>query len=157
MPRKRKPAFDPATQTALVLGAPFAEPTDGMLRDIERKFASAIALILTQEERPRIEVAAAMSALVDGTVSRTMLDAYASEARTSHNISAGRFLVLIAATRRYDVLDQLLNIIGVKAVVGPEVLKLELGLLEADLISKRRRGANLRRAIAGAEIEGGVQ
>ena len=157
MSRKRKPSFDPAAQTSLVLGAPFAEATDGMLAGIERRMASAVALILTEDERPRIEVAAAVSALLGVPVSKAMLDGYAAERRTSHNISAGRFLALIAATRRYDVLDKLLGIIGVKAVVGPEVLKLELGLIEADLVVKKRRGSNLRRIIAGVEAEGGVQ
>ncbi len=143
-------------QIVLALGAQFPEATDGMLADIEREIALAVARILTEDDRPRIELAAAVSAVQGVLISKAMLDAYAAPARTSHNISMGRFVALVAATRRYDVLNELLARIGAKIVVGEELIHLELGILEAQLASKRRRSRNLRNLLTSVET-GGAQ
>jgi len=126
---KRKPALHPE-QIGFEFGVPETARRDGMLRMIERKTASAVATILKRDPRTRYEVAAGMSELLDEDVSKLMLDAYASEARETHNISFGRFLALVADTQSYDVLNALLRDIGAKVVVGEEALTLELGHLE---------------------------
>jgi len=149
---KKRPSS--SAQIMLALGSQFPEATDGMLKDSDRDVAQAVARILKEDDRPRIEMAASMTAILGADVSKAMLDAYASEARTTHNISLGRFLALVAVTRRYDVLGDLLGKIGAKIVVGEELIHLELGLLEAELAHKRRRGSNLRRLLASVETGG---
>jgi hypothetical protein len=151
--RKKQPPTNPG-QALLALGAQFPEATDGMLKDGDRDVAQAVARILKEDDRPRIEMAASVSAILGADVSKAMLDAYASEARNTHNISLGRFLALVAVTRRYDVLDELLHKIGAKIVVGEELIHLELGLLEAERVHQRRRGSNLRRLLASVETGG---
>ena len=72
-----------------------------------------------------------MSALLDETVSKTMLDAYASEARDLHNISAARLLAVIAFTERFDLLNLLCRRIGCAVLVGDEINTARLGHLKA--------------------------
>jgi hypothetical protein len=88
------------------------------LAGIDRMIAANVSRALRDDDRPREEVARAMSELLGEEVTRFMLDAYASEARDNHNISAGRFLALIAATKRHDILDRLLRRIGAAVLVG---------------------------------------
>jgi hypothetical protein len=68
-----------------------------------------------------------MSDLLDEEVTRFMLDAYASEAREGHNISASRFLALIAVTNRHDILDHILRRIGAAVLVGAEIATARVG------------------------------
>lgn len=127
---KRNPAFD-ATQLDLGFGVPEAATSDGSLTEMARMTASAVSVILRGDLRTRFEIAGAMSALLDDEVTKLMLDAYASEAREGHRISFDRFLALVAATGRYDVLGQLLRQIGAQLLVGEEVYLAEIGHLEA--------------------------
>jgi hypothetical protein len=109
--RKRRPALDPSQ-----LGFTFDEPEPATgaadLAGIDRLIAAGVARALRDESRSRYEVAFAMSELLDEEVSKLMLDAYASEARDNHNISAGRWLAFVAVTQRYDILDHVLRRIG---------------------------------------------
>lgn len=141
---KRTPAFD-STQMAFSFDAPPRPVSEGALSGIERQVASAVAQILKDDTRTRYEVAGGLSALLDDDVSKLMLDAYASEAREGHNISAGRFIALIAESGRYDILGALLAKIGARVVVGEEVLTVELGHLEAERQRIAERITHLRR------------
>src|SRR5262245_43104679 len=80
---------------------PATEAAD--LAGIDRMIAASVARALRDDSRTRDDIARAMSELLGEEVTRFMLDAYASEARDNHNISAGRFLALIAATTRHDI------------------------------------------------------
>lgn len=66
-------------------------------------FAKAIAQSLQGRDRDR--VARDMSGYLDETVSKHMLDAYASQAKSEHVISIVRFLALIHATRDRRLLE----------------------------------------------------
>lgn len=142
---KRSPAFDPG-QTAFDFEPRSTSLSDGMLNGIDRQIASAVARVLKDDERDRYDVAAAMSRILDADVSKSMLDKYASESSEEHNISAGRFLVLIAATRRYDVLRALLHRIGCELVEGEEVLTVELGHVSAQIERLQERQRLLKKA-----------
>ncbi|MBI1407331.1 MAG: hypothetical protein GC145_14550 [Caulobacter sp.] len=144
---KRKPSFDPA-QLALHLGVPERASSDGALAMLPRQTASAVANVLKGEPRNRFEVAGAMSALMDEDVSKLMLDAYASEARDAHRISFDRFLALVAATGRFDVLRQLVRLIGCDLLVGEEAFLARIGDLEA---RKRSIDSELRALKSVAE------
>jgi hypothetical protein len=81
----------------------------------------------------------AMSELLDEDVSRWMLDAYASEARDNHNISADRFLALIAVTNRFDILDATVRRIGAALLVGDEITTAELGNIDRQIAALKTR------------------
>jgi hypothetical protein len=113
------------------VNAPRVPTQESDLAGLERAIAGAIGRVLKDDSRSRGEIAGAMSSLLDEDISRFMLDAYASEAREGHNVSASRFLALIAVTRRFDVLDGVLERIGARLLVGEEVHAARLGHLEA--------------------------
>lgn len=121
--------FDPPT--------PASGPAD--LAGLDRTVAAAVARILKDDVRSREEVAGAMSALLDETVSKAMLDAYASESREGHNISAARLLALVAATDRFDLLDRIVRRAGVSLLVGPEIILADM----ADLRLRMREMGKL--------------
>ena len=104
---------------------------DADLAGLDRQVAGYVGIALKEDARPREVVAGAMSALLAEPVTKMMLDAYASEARGDHNISAARLLALIAVTERHDLLDALLRRIGAAALVGEELHAARLGHLEA--------------------------
>ncbi|NBB51470.1 hypothetical protein GVN24_24605 [Rhizobium sp. CRIBSB] len=153
---KRKPAFDPA-QMAFGFEPRPTLASDGMMAGIDRQIASAVARVLKDDDRDRFDLAAAMSRIMDADVSKWMLDAYAAEGREEHNISAGRFLVLIAATGRYDVLEAFLRRIGCALVVGEEVLTVELGHVSAQIERLQARQRELKRAAPAIQRDGAIQ
>lgn len=126
---KRKPALNTA-QMAFTFDAPRPDVSEGALSGMDRLVASGVAAILKEDPRSRFEVAGQVSALMDADISKLMLDAYASESRDGHNISLARFLGLVVATQRFDVLDALLRQVGCAVVVGEEILLAEIGHLE---------------------------
>jgi hypothetical protein len=103
------------------------------LAGIDRLIAASVGRALRDDNRQRDEVARAMSELLGEEVTRFMLDAYASEARDNHNISAGRFLALIAATTRHDILDHVLRRIGAAVLVGEEIATARAGHLRCQI------------------------
>lgn len=129
---KRRPALDPSQ-----LGFTFDEPAPATnaadLAGIDRLIAASVARGLRDDSRSRGEIALAMTELLDEEVSRCMLDAYASEARDNHNISAGRFLALVAVTSRYDILDHVLRRIGAAVLVGEEIVTARAGHLRCTI------------------------
>lgn len=153
---KRPPAFDEA-QAAFDFTPRAPRSSDGMLTGIDRQIASAVARALKDDDRDRYDVAAAMSRILDGDVSKSMLDKYASESSEEHNISAGRFLVLIAATRRYDILRALLHRIGCDLVEGEEVLTVELGHVSAQIERLQERQRLLKKAAPAIKRGGAGQ
>lgn len=130
---KRTPAL-PADQMAFSFDTPRPAVEEGALADLETKVASAVATILKRDPRSRHEVAGQVSMLLDDTVTKLMLDAYAAPARDGHNISVARFLALIVATQQHDALRGVLREIGCSVMVGEEILLAEIG----HLTSKRK-------------------
>jgi hypothetical protein len=133
-----------ATQLAFTFEAPARPTGEAALAALERQVCAAVGKILKEDPRSRFEIAAALSTLADEEVSKAMLDAYASEAREGHNISVARFLGLIAATERYDVLDSLLTKIGARCLVGAEVLTAELGSIDREMAALADRKKHLQ-------------
>ncbi len=120
---------------AIQLGFTFDPPAlprgEAGLAGLERIVSGKVSRALKDDPRSRHEIAGAMSALLDETVSKAMLDAYASEARDLHNISAARFLAMIATTERFDLLDRLCRRIGAAVLQGEEIHTARLGHLKA--------------------------
>ena len=111
------------------------------LAGLERQICGAVGVILNSDQRPREIIAALMSVLTGEEISRSMLDAYSSQAREDHKVPMSRFLALVQVTNRHDVLDQLLRPIGAAVLVGEEVHTARLGQVEAQIaqLSEERR------------------
>ena len=129
---KRRSSLD-TTQLGFTFEPPAPARHDADLAGLDRMIAAAVARALKEDTRSRDEVAGAVSALLSEDVTRWMLDAYASEARDTHNISAGRFLALIAATSRHDLLDTILRRIGAAVLVGEEITTARVGHLRSQI------------------------
>lgn len=108
------------------------------LAGLERQISGAVGMILASDPRSRGVIAAEMSELLGDEVTRFMLDAYASPARSDHKVCMSRFLALVAVTARHDVLDMLLRPIGAAVLIDEEVLTARLGQLEL-IVAKAQR------------------
>lgn len=154
---KRRPALDPS-QLGFTFEPPAPARSAADLAGLDRLIAAGVARSLREDDRSREEIAGAMSSLLGEEVTKFMLDAYASEAREQHNISAGRFLAFIAVTNRYDILDHVLRRIGAAALVGEEIvtarvgdLRARIAELSAELKSAERTAIPIRRARSRAD------
>lgn len=129
---KRRPSLD-AAQLGFSFDVPVVPVGPASLAGLDRKVAAAVGIALKDDARSREEIAAAMSSMLGEEVTRWMLDGYASEARETVNISLHRFLALIAACKRPDLLDRLLREIGAAAIVGEEMMLARLGDIETNI------------------------
>ena len=100
------------------------------LAGLERRINTTVGVMLNSDPRQREVIAAEMSVLLDETVSRAMLDAYSSPARTEHRVPMSRLMALSVVTRRQDLLDPLMREIGAAVLVGEEVKTARLGQLQ---------------------------
>lgn len=73
------------------------------------RLAKAVARTLEECGQSRDEIAAAISEILGERVSRSTLDAYASQAKESHQIPASRLAALVAVTGDPRPLNVLLN------------------------------------------------
>lgn len=145
MAGKRRPSVPPG-QFAFTFDVPTPARGGAALAGLDREIAASVSTMLKEDSRSRFVVAGAVSELLDEDVSKAMLDAYASEAKETHAISAARLLALTAVTDRYDLLDRLTRRIGAALLVGEEILTAELGQIDRQIDQLKQR----RRAIAGA-------
>jgi hypothetical protein len=144
---KRRPALDPS-QLGFTFEPPPAARLPADLAGLDRVIASAVGQALKDDVRSRHAIAAAMSELLDESVTAMMLDAYASEARDNHNVSMHRFLALIAVTERFDLLDHVTRRIGAALLVGEEIHAARLGHLRAQ---RKRIDAEIKAAEGAAQ------
>lgn len=133
------------------LGFDFAVPAPRKevagLAGLERRINAMVGTVLASDPRPREVIAAEMSVLLDEPVSRAMLDAYSSPARSDHKVPASRLLALLAVTDRQDLLDPILREIGAALLLGEEVNTARLGHLQQ---LKQRIEAEIRALRCGA-------
>jgi hypothetical protein len=119
------------------LGFTFVPPTPASgiaaLAGLEQRICRTAATILNSDARSRAVLAAEMSELLDETISKEMLDAYASPARLDHRVPMSRFFALVAVTGRQDLLDPLVREIGAALLVGEEVHTARLGHLRRQI------------------------
>lgn len=127
---KRRTSLDPS-QLGFTFEAPAPATNAADLAGLDRVIAAGVGQMLRGDARSRGEIAGAMTDLLDEDVSRFMLDAYASEARGDHNISAARLLALVAVTNRFDILDHVLRRVGAAVLVGEEINTARAGHLRS--------------------------
>jgi hypothetical protein len=144
-------------QLGFTFDPPVAAMGEACLAGLERRISGVVATILNSDARPRAVLAAEMSVMLDEEVSRAMLDAYASPARTEHKVPMSRLLALVAVTGRHDLLDPLVREIGAALLIGEEVHTARLGHLDreiAKLKTERQRIAGLAPLIREGGIDG---
>lgn len=129
---KRRPSLDPS-QLGFTFDPPQPAREEADLAGLGRIIAAGVGRALREEPRDRFQIASEMSRLLDEDVTKWMLDAYASEARGEHNISAARFLALIAVTDRFDILDHATRKVGAALLVGEEIALARAGHLRAQI------------------------
>lgn len=106
--------------------------------------AASVARMLREDPRPRAEIARAVSQLLGESVTKLMLDAYASEARDGHNVPAHRWWAVIVACDRFDVADAMAKRAGARVLSGEEIKAAELGHLQAQTRELQARIRELR-------------
>lgn len=74
------------------------EPQQVRGATLEGQIARAVSVAMQDSGLSRAEIAKRMSAYLGETVSKAMLDAYASVAREGHSISFARMIALVHAT-----------------------------------------------------------
>lgn len=141
--RKRRPALTDL-QMAFSFEVPQAATDAGDLAGFGPMLAASVARVCREDSRDRGAIAAAMSGVLGETVSRAMIDAYASEARGEHNIPAHRWWALIAVTGRWDVADAIAARCGARLLSGDEIRAAELGHVQAQIAELKERERELR-------------
>lgn len=121
-----------ANQMAFCFDVPVPAREAGDLAGFTARVAAGVARILRESDRDRAVIARQMSDMLGEPVSKAMLDAYASQARAEHNISASRWWALVAVTERFDVADDIAQRAGARILSGNQIKDAELGSLQAE-------------------------
>ncbi|HHM6772708.1 TPA: hypothetical protein ACWMLF_004695 [Pseudomonas aeruginosa] len=95
----------------------------------------------------RYEVAARMSRLSGDDVSKFMLDAWASPARTDHNLPLYRVALLEDVCASHLLTDWLVGVRGGRVAYGRDALLAELGRLERTREAAGRQARELKRLL----------
>lgn len=140
---KRRPALTDLQMT-FSFEVPSAATEAGDLAGFGPMIAASVARACREDSRDRAAIAAAMSAVLGETVSRAMIDAYASEARGEHNIPAHRWWALIAVTGRWDIADAIATRCGARLLSGEEIRAAELGHVQAQMAELQERLRELK-------------
>lgn len=95
---------------------PRFEAEDVKAWNLQGRIAKAVARTLDEAGKSREEVAGKVSEILGEKVSKATLDAYASQAKDSHQITAARLAALVEATGDARALNTLLADFGLIAV-----------------------------------------
>lgn len=99
----------------------------------------------TGDDMDRFEVAAQMSRLSGDDVSKGMLDAWSSVARTDHNLPLYRVPLLEEVCASHALTNWLVNLRGGRVAYGREALDAELGRLERVAAEATRQAREIKR------------
>ncbi|MFI8383319.1 hypothetical protein [Pseudomonas sp. NPDC079086] len=99
----------------------------------------------------RFEVAAQMSRLSGDDVSKGMLDAWSSTARTDHNLPLYRVALLEEVCASHALTNWLVNLRGGRVAYGREALDAELGRLERLRDDASRKVRALKQLMGGSD------
>mgnify|MGYP000107740236 CR=1 FL=1 len=113
---------------------------------LKGRLSKAVALTLDECALARDDIAKAMSEILKATVSKAMLDGYASQARVEHSISAERLAALVEVTGDTRALNVLLEHSGL--IVVPQKYE---ALLRREKARELRERAEREEQAADAE------
>lgn len=119
---------DPYTLDIFEVPAPVV-PTPGS-GNYAAQVSELVGSVLKQSPADRYEVAAQMSRLSGDDVSKHMLDAWSSPARTDHNIPLYRVPLLEEVCHSHDFTDWLVHLRGGRVAYGREALDAQYGKLQ---------------------------
>lgn len=105
--------------------------------------------ILKSCDLDRYEIAARMSRLSGDDVSKNMLDAWASPARTDHNLPFYRAPLLEEVCASHVLTNWLVHQRGGRVAYGRDALNAELGRLERMRDDAARKARELKRMLGG--------
>lgn len=97
---------------------------------LSSRISRAVAKALRDSGKDRATIAGKMSERLGSGVSVSMLDAYASECKTDHNISAERLIALIHATGKTELLGFLADEFDLAVIPKRYENVIELALIE---------------------------
>lgn len=111
--------------------------------DLALRISLEISTALREADKPRDQIAEEMSAYLGESISKGMLDAYSSQAREDHNISAYRLAALAHVLERPQLLLLLAAVVGCTVVEKrwiPAIREAQLSV-EAEEIDRQRKAA----------------
>lgn len=114
------------------------------------RISRAIARALKDCGKDRMTVAAQMSEQLGTRISKEMLEAYASEAKTGNNITVERFVALIHATGKTELLGFLADDFDMAVVPRRYENVIELALIEEHQRMVETRKRTLQAQLKGA-------
>jgi hypothetical protein len=114
------------------------------------RISRAVAKALKDCKMGRDEISAAMSDRLGHKVTVATLDAYASEAKVDNNITVERFVGLIHATGKTELLGFLADDFDLKVVPAKYENVIELALIEDHEKSLEQHKKTLQAKIRGA-------
>ena len=97
----------------------------------------------------RYEIATCMSRLSGDDVTKHMLDAWASPARTDHNLPFYRAALLEEVCASHLLTNWLVSLRGGRVAYGRDALLAELGRLERNRDESARQARELKRRLGG--------
>ncbi|MBO9419181.1 hypothetical protein J7481_06715 [Labrenzia sp. R4_2] len=97
---------------------------------LSSRISRAVAKALRESGKDRATIAGQMSERLGSPVSVAMLDAYAAESKTDHNISVERFIALIHATGKTELLGFLADEFDLAVIPKRYENVIELALIE---------------------------
>lgn len=118
--------------------------------NLRAALAKAVSLALKECEQDREEIAAAMGEYLGEPCPKSMLDAYASEAREEHVINVVRFLALMHATGDRRLLQLLAEPFGLAVIDARYLPAIEDALLDDKIAELTQRRQHARRKWKGA-------
>lgn len=129
MKRRRRHQTDPRQIDLFTASRPVSGPAG--YAGVEAWVAAEVAAMLKDDSRSREEIAGALSATMAEDVSRWMLDAYASPARDTHNISFGKAIALMSVVENSALIEEAVHRLGGRILWGEEIHAARLGHLQA--------------------------
>ena len=115
------------------------------------RISRAIARAMADCGKSRVEIAALMSERLGQKVTGTMLEAYASEAKTGNNITVERFVALIHATGKTELLGFLAESFDMAVIPKRFENVIELALIEDHQRMVETRKKTLQLQIRGSK------
>lgn len=106
-----------------------------------------VSELLKSSELDRYEIAARVSRLSGDDVSKNMLDAWSSPARSEHNIPLYRAPLLEEVCASHSLTNWLVHLRGGRVAYGREALDTELGRWERVAADATRKARELKRML----------
>jgi hypothetical protein len=120
--------------------------------DIDSQFRAAISEALKHCPLSRWQVAARMSELTGGEITKAMLDSWTAESKEGHRFPAIFLPAFCEAAGCNEPLKMMGRRVGVFILPGPEALRAEIQRIEEEI--NRKQADKRRRLVFLKEIEG---